>query len=134
MAVEVEAVDLPEVDADGKDEATLRDVVAEEVVVPVVGAPPTGWRVDRFRQSSGRRRLVSTPLWKFEASCGNSSHFFFGRPSAGEYATCAAQYCLLMICKAYEAFDVVANIWVLDPVNGWCAFQADEKLGAETCW
>ena len=27
------------------------------------GAPPTGWRVDRFQQSSGRRRLVSAPLW-----------------------------------------------------------------------
>ena len=45
LAVEVEAVDFPEVDADGKDEATLRDVVAEEVVVPVVGAPTTGGRV-----------------------------------------------------------------------------------------
>ena len=49
-------------------------------------------------------------------------------------STRPALYCLLMICKAYEAFEVVANIWVLDPVNGWCAFQADEKLGAETCW
>ena len=31
-AVEGEAVDFPEVDVDGKDEATLRDVVAEEVL------------------------------------------------------------------------------------------------------
>ena len=61
--VEVEAVDFPEVDADRKDEATLRDAVAEEVLVPVVGAPQTGWRVDRFPQESGRMRLVSTPLW-----------------------------------------------------------------------
>ena len=62
MAVEVEAVDFPEVDAGRKDAPTLRDVVTEEVV-PVKGAPLTGWRVDRFRQSSGRRPLVSTPLW-----------------------------------------------------------------------
>ena len=48
---------------DRKDEATLCDVVTEEVLVPAKGAPLTGWRVDRFRQSSGRMRLVSTPLW-----------------------------------------------------------------------
>ena len=34
VTVEGEAVDFPEVDADGKDEATLRDVVTEEVLVP----------------------------------------------------------------------------------------------------
>ena len=62
-AVEGEAVDLPEVDVDRKDEATLRDVVAEEVLVPAKGAPQTGWRVDRFPQGPGRMRLVSTPLW-----------------------------------------------------------------------
>ena len=45
MAVEVDAVDFPEVDADWKDEATLRDVVVKEVLVPVVGAPTTGGRV-----------------------------------------------------------------------------------------
>ena len=39
-AVEVEAVDFPEVDAGGKDEATLRG-----------------------KQTLGRMRLVSTPLW-----------------------------------------------------------------------
>ena len=50
-------------DVDRKNEATLRDVVTEEVLVPAKGAPPTGWRVDRFGESSGRRRLVSTPLW-----------------------------------------------------------------------
>ena len=61
--VEDEAVDFPEVDADGKDEATLRDAVAEEVLAPAGGAPPTGWRVDRFPQGSGRMRLVSTPTW-----------------------------------------------------------------------
>ena len=41
-AVEGDAVDFPEVDADRKDEATLRDVVAEEVLVPAVGAPQRG--------------------------------------------------------------------------------------------
>ena len=61
--LEVGAVDLPEVYLDRKDEATLRDVVTEEVLVPAVGAPPTGWRVDRFPQGPGRMRFVSTPLW-----------------------------------------------------------------------
>ena len=46
-AVERMSVDCPEVDADRKDEALLRDAVAEEVLVPAGGAPPTGWRVDR---------------------------------------------------------------------------------------
>ena len=62
-AVEGEVVDFLEVDADRKDEATLRDVVAEEVLVPARGAPPTGWRVDRFPEGPGRMRLVSTPPW-----------------------------------------------------------------------
>ena len=66
--VEGEAVHLPEVYDDRKDEATLCDVMTEEVLVPALGAPQTGWRVDRFPQSSGRRRLVSTPLWSFEVS------------------------------------------------------------------
>ena len=61
--MEGEVVEFPDVDADRKDETTLRDAVAEEVLVPAVGAPPTRWRVDRFRQSSGRMRLVSSPLW-----------------------------------------------------------------------
>ena len=61
--VEGEAVDLPEVYSDRKDEATLRDVVIEEVLVPAKGAAQTGWHVDRFPQGPGRMRLVSTPLW-----------------------------------------------------------------------
>ena len=65
--VESEAVDLLEVDNDRKDEATLCDVVTEEVLVPAKGAPQTGWRVDRFPQGPGRMRLVNTPL-EFEAS------------------------------------------------------------------
>ena len=52
-AVEGETVDFLEVDADRKDEATLRDFVAEEVLVPAVGAPQTGWRVDRFPRGPG---------------------------------------------------------------------------------
>ena len=66
VAVEGEAVDFPEVDADRKDEATLRDVVTKEVLAPARGAPPTGWRVDLFPQGPGRMRLVSTcepELW-----------------------------------------------------------------------
>ena len=71
--VEGEAVDLPDVYDDGNDEASLRDVVTEEVLVPAKGAPPTGWRVDRFRQSSGRSRLVSTPLWSVRSpTCPDS--------------------------------------------------------------
>ena len=44
MAVEVEAVDFPEVDGERKDATTLRDAVGEEVLVPVVGALTTGGR------------------------------------------------------------------------------------------
>ena len=43
--------------------ATRCDVMTEEVLVPVVGAPTTGGVFDRFPQSSGTARLVSTPLW-----------------------------------------------------------------------
>ena len=39
--MEREAVDLPVVDFDRKDEATLHDVVTEEVLVPAMGAPLT---------------------------------------------------------------------------------------------
>ena len=63
VAVEGEAVDFPEVDADRKDEGTLRDGVTEEVLVLARGAPQTGWRVDRFPQGPGRMRLVSTQPW-----------------------------------------------------------------------
>ena len=63
VTVEVEAFDFPEVDADGKDEATLRDFVVEEVLVPAMGAPPTGWRVDRLPQGPGEYSAV-----EFEAS------------------------------------------------------------------
>ena len=52
--LEGEAVDFPEVDADRKHEATLRDIVAEEVLVSAVGAPLTGWRVDRFPRGPAR--------------------------------------------------------------------------------
>ena len=62
-AVERVSVDFLEVDAERKDEAVLRDAVAEEVLVPAGGAPPTGWRVDRFPQGPRRMRLVSTPPW-----------------------------------------------------------------------
>ena len=41
-AVERVSVDFPEVDADGKDEAVLRDAVAEEVLAPAGRAPPNG--------------------------------------------------------------------------------------------
>ena len=61
--VEGEADDLPEVYDDRKDEATLCDVMTEEVLVPAVETPQTGWHVDRFPQGPGRMRLVSTPLW-----------------------------------------------------------------------
>ena len=61
--MEGEVVDFPEVDVDRKNEATLRDVVTEELLVPARGAPQTGWCVDRFPQGPGKMRLVSTPPW-----------------------------------------------------------------------
>ena len=61
--VERVSVDFPEVDPDRKDEAVLRDAVAEEVLANVGRAPPTGWRVDRFPQGPDRMRLVSSPPW-----------------------------------------------------------------------
>ena len=42
---EGEFVDFPELDAYRKKEASLRDAVDEEVLVPAVEALPTGWRV-----------------------------------------------------------------------------------------
>ena len=61
--VEGEVVaDFPAMDADRKNEASLRKVVIEEVLVPLVGAPVTGGVFDRFLQSSDMTRLVSTPL------------------------------------------------------------------------
>ena len=56
-AVPDDEVEAAAVDADRKDEATVRDAVAEEVLAPAGGAPPTGWRVDRFPQGPGRMRL-----------------------------------------------------------------------------
>ena len=71
--VESEAVDFPEVTINRKDEATLRDVVTEEVLVPTVGAPLTGWLVDSFPPGPGRMRLVSTPLWSLRPPVNPSS-------------------------------------------------------------
>ena len=51
---------------------------------------------------------------EFEASCGNPSHFFFGRPSVCEYAVRAA---LFAEDLQYLGFY---------PVNGRCAFQAEK--------
>ena len=67
VIVKGEAVDFPEVDFDRKDEATLRVVVTEEVLVPEAGAYKTGWHVDRFPQGPGRMRLVSTPPWSLRS-------------------------------------------------------------------
>ena len=55
-------VDLPAMDADGKNETSFRKLVIEEVWVPVVGAPMTGGVFDRFPQSSDMTRLLTTPL------------------------------------------------------------------------
>ena len=83
-AVEGEAVDFPEVDADRKDEATLRDALAEEVLAPAGGAPPTGWRVDRFPQGPGRMRLVSTPPWSLRPpTCEPELWLIIGKPARG---------------------------------------------------
>ena len=63
MAVEVDAVDFLEVYDDRKDEATRCDVMTEEVLVPQGEHLIPGGVCDRFWQSSGRLRLVSSPLW-----------------------------------------------------------------------
>ena len=60
-------VDFPAMDADGKNAASLRKVAIDEVLVPEVGVPQNDWFFDRFQQSSGRRRLVSTPLWSLRS-------------------------------------------------------------------
>ena len=81
-AVEGDAVDFPEVDADRKNEATLRDAVAEEVSVPTVGASQTGSRVNRFPQGPGRMRLVSTPLWSLRPpTCEPELWVIIGKPA-----------------------------------------------------
>ena len=81
-AVERVSVDFPEVDADRKDEAVLRDAVAEEVLAPAGGAPPTGWRVDRFPQGPGRMRLVSTPPWSLRPpTCEPELWLVIGKPA-----------------------------------------------------
>ena len=82
---EGEAVDFPEVNVDRKDEATLCDVMTEEVLVPVKGAPQTGWRVDRFPQGPGRMRLVSTPPWSLRPpTCDPELWLIIGKAAQSE--------------------------------------------------
>ena len=81
-AVERVSVDFSEVDAFRKDEAVLRDAVAEEVLAPAGRAPPTGWRVDRFPQGPGRVRLVSTSPWSLRPpSCEPEIWLVIGKPA-----------------------------------------------------
>ena len=48
-------------------------------------------------------------------------------------STRIALHRLLMICKAYEAYEVVANIWVSIPCTAGTPFRrTNEKLGVET--
>ena len=46
------------IEPDAKEEAKLIEAVRGDVVVPEGGAPPVGWRIDKFGQ-----RLVSVPPW-----------------------------------------------------------------------
>ena len=88
VIVEGEAVDFPEVDADGKDEVTLCDVVTEEVLVPAKGAPLTGWRVDRCPQGLGRMRLVSTPPWSLRPpTCEDELWLIIGKAAQREMSS-----------------------------------------------
>ena len=66
--MEGEFVDFPELDAYRKQEASLRGAVAEEVLLPAKGAPPTRRRVGRFPQGLGRMRLCEYSAVEFEAS------------------------------------------------------------------
>ena len=87
VTVEGEAVDFPEVDVDRKHEATLLDVLTEEMLVPIVGALLTGWRADRFPQGPGRMRLVSTPLWSLSLrppTCESELWLIIGKPAQRE--------------------------------------------------
>ena len=58
-AVEGEAVDFSEVDADRKDETTLRDAVPEEVLVPARGHHILPWSL--------RPPTCEPELWLMEA-------------------------------------------------------------------
>eukprot|EP00974_Lingulodinium_polyedra_P024938 2411873-Lingulodinium_polyedra.AAC.1 len=79
------AVEFPEVDADRRDEADLQQAVASEVHVAPGGAPPAGWRVDRFPQAAGKVRLVSTPPWSLRPpSCEPELWLVIGRPGQRE--------------------------------------------------
>ena len=85
VIVEGEAVDFLEVDVDRKHGATLRDVVIEEVLVPALGAPQTGGRVDRFPQGSGRMRFVSAPLWSLRPlTCEPELWLIIGKAAQSE--------------------------------------------------
>ena len=68
-ALEDEAVDFPEVDADRKDEATLRDAVAEEALAPAGEEEhlrPGGVLIASRRARAGLRLEYSA--MEFEAS------------------------------------------------------------------
>ena len=56
-AVERVSVDFPEVDADRKDEAVLRDAAAEEVLAPAGRAPPTSGVLIASRRARAGRAL-----------------------------------------------------------------------------
>ena len=74
-AVERVSVDFPEVDADRKDEAVLRNAVAEEVLAPAGRAPLTGSRRPRMR-------LVSTPWWSLRPpTCEPELWLIIGKPA-----------------------------------------------------
>ena len=64
----------------GNDEATLRDAVAAEMLVPA-GAQ-TGWRADRFPRGPGKMRLVSTPPWSLKFfTCESELWLIIGKPA-----------------------------------------------------
>ena len=82
---EGEAVDFPEVDVDRKHEATLRDVVTGEVLVPAVGAPQTRWRVDCFPAGPGQDASCEYSAVEFEAStCQSELWMIIGKAAQRE--------------------------------------------------
>ncbi len=79
------AVDFTEVDADRRDEEALQQAAASEVHVAPGGAPPAGWRVDRFPNGAGKVRLVSTPPWsRRPLSCEPEMWLVIGRAAPNE--------------------------------------------------
>ena len=142
-AVEGETVDFPEVDADRKDEATLCDVVAEEVLVLVVRAINEDPAVSSDGLAAQRSRrccvaCVETLVQQARAliMTGTHGHVFLELCCASDSELAAAvveqsvailvtssedlqlastRCALHRLLRICKAYDVVVDIWVSIP-------------------